>query len=41
MQKLHKTGCYFGQNQKYKESILSSNFDEQLPNILFANIYFV
>ena len=36
MQKLHKTCCYFGQNQKCKGSISPSNFHGQLPNILFA-----
>ena len=36
MQKFRKTCCFFGQNQKSKESISPSNFGGQLPNILFA-----
>ena len=36
MQKFHKTCCYFGQNQKRKESVSISNFYGQLPNMLFT-----
>ena len=35
MYRFHKTCCYFGQNPKRNESFSPSNFDGQLPNILF------
>ena len=40
MQRFHKTCCCFGQNAKRKGSISSSNFDRQLPKILFTCLYF-
>ena len=36
MQIFNKKRCYFGQNLKRKGSISPSNFDSQLPNILFT-----
>ena len=36
IQRFHKMCCYFGQNPKHKGNISPSNFDGQLPNILFT-----
>ena len=36
MERFHETCCYFGQNPKRKGSISPSNFNGQLPNILFT-----
>ena len=40
MQKLHKTYSYFGQTPNQKGSISPSNFDVQMPNIVFICGYF-
>ena len=36
MQRFHRTHCYFCRNPKRKGSISPSNFDGQLPNVLFT-----
>ena len=40
MMRFHKTCCFFGQNSMREGSISPSNFDEQLPNILFTCLVF-
>ena len=39
MQRFHKACCYFGQYPTCKGSISRSNFDEQMPDVLFAYVF--